>query len=308
MKNKKIIIFVSLVVFLTVVFFLFVIRAKQQNKNEIVSENYVKQAPAKKSAEDISKHENLEKIKNDDFESSVDNGSGALRCVWGKDEKSIPYYIVYFDGATRMRSENRIPLDPSVPEKGRAYEIIDKGLQYEWDFTSSNGRKTIIPLEEGYTYEESFASMMDRVVGGNDYTCQPWKIDESFFLPPANIKFINIEEESRKTTPLKCEWNNADNEYEVYFNSDGKKYYKIKMKDSGEIEYRMYDNKWSYRWTSSVKEGTRAVHISEDIASESADAREEVIKASKYSCQEWVVDESLFIAPSEIKFIEKDNR
>jgi len=122
-----------------------------------------------------------------------------IRCEYrSEDGDMVSEGAVYIDG------ENKQYRMTGTQQSGATTEtfgmIIDQGVMYSWGAGSegASGIRMTLP-EEGAAptlpsevSARSHSSMM--IEQGTQYDCEPWQVDESVFMPPADVEFTDMDE------------------------------------------------------------------------------------------------------------------
>ncbi len=127
----------------------------------------------------------------------------AQKCTWEGEDGMTG--TVYTDGTRSYMEINNIMVSgfdgKSKQAKGSMYTIADKEYAYTWSSTSNEGMKVKV-MNDGDEYDNEFDSLeMDGDLTDEvdedeaeeyNYQCSTWKVDNSKFKIPKDIKFKDM--------------------------------------------------------------------------------------------------------------------
>lgn len=110
--------------------------------------------------------------------------NGSFACTWNDKEGVATFYIASED---KMRAD----YESDNPQDASGGMIIADGYIYNWDISTKEGFKMphnpAVDIED----DEFLPSFDENAEQDEDYKCYHWSVDNSKFMPPSDIEFLD---------------------------------------------------------------------------------------------------------------------
>lgn len=166
-------------------------------------------ALSSKSADDVVNTEAvspLEQAATADDVVAVESGKGSLLGLLALGKSQECSFVVRVDGMTQEGTAfydggnarvDTLVTGAGTPEPMASYMIMDKvaGTMYMWGTAQGNQGIKLALTESVDTPDAPSTDASPQSVTPDmavDYTCKPWRVDGSVFVPPADVEFMDM--------------------------------------------------------------------------------------------------------------------
>lgn len=133
--------------------------------------------------------------------------SGNISCTFSSldDEQVSTQGEIYINGANQNFRGDFVSVEATTNTQTQAHVIRDQDWQYLWMDDQETGYKWSLEnleddslfgnqfVDNDNDWEATFANFDEQA--SVDYDCQPWQPDSKVFVPPADIDFVNFQDQ-----------------------------------------------------------------------------------------------------------------
>lgn len=125
-----------------------------------------------------------------------------VSCTIDYPDSQVQDGTVYVSGS-KMRGDFSMMTDGKTAD---SHMINDGTYIYSWSSVSAQGTKmkveTVEEASQEVNTEQKQNVDLDTEV---DYKCAPWSVDNSLFVPPANVQFVDFSESMKQIQKSACD-------------------------------------------------------------------------------------------------------